>query len=209
MKKTLINVLVFAAGAAIGSAVTWKVVKTKYERIAQEEIDSVKGIWARRMREKAAEDDSNEDDNWDEDDEEDEEFDDSVKVAYHTLAHKYSNSGNEAENDEEGAGDEDEEVPYINGPYVITPDEFANGNFKHALHCLTYYADGVLSNDWYEKLDIEETIGEESLEHFGDYAEDVVHVRNERTEADYEVVRDPRMYAEVIAGDPLMHVYAN
>ena len=42
MKCKFINVLVFAAGAAIGSAVTWKVVKTKYERFAQEEIESVK-----------------------------------------------------------------------------------------------------------------------------------------------------------------------
>ena len=42
MKSTLNNVLIFAVGAAIGSAATWYFVKTKYERIAQEEIDSVK-----------------------------------------------------------------------------------------------------------------------------------------------------------------------
>ena len=38
MKNALINLAMLAVGAAIGSAVTWKLVKTKYERIAQEEL---------------------------------------------------------------------------------------------------------------------------------------------------------------------------
>ena len=41
MNHKVANVLAFVAGAVIGSAITWKFVKTKYERIAQEEIDSV------------------------------------------------------------------------------------------------------------------------------------------------------------------------
>ena len=43
-----ISVLIFAAGAAIGSLVTWKLTKTKYEAIANEEIKSVKEAWAKR-----------------------------------------------------------------------------------------------------------------------------------------------------------------
>ena len=35
-------VISFVAGAAIGSLLAWKFAKDKYERIAQEEIDSVK-----------------------------------------------------------------------------------------------------------------------------------------------------------------------
>ena len=45
MKNALINLAMLAVGAAIGSAVTWKLVKTKYEQLAQEEIDSVKQIF--------------------------------------------------------------------------------------------------------------------------------------------------------------------
>ena len=41
-KNLLNNVLIFAAGVGIGSVVTWKIVKTKYDQIIQEEIDSVK-----------------------------------------------------------------------------------------------------------------------------------------------------------------------
>lgn len=204
MKNTMINVLLFTTGAAIGSLVTWKVVKTKYERIIQEEIDSFKADYIRCMN-------SNPDevDNCDEDDEtaEDEEDDEREMSTYRELAHMYDQSGVIAENDGEGAGEY--EVPYINGPYVITPEEFSDGNYDHSLYCLTYYADGVLSNDWYEQLDIDDTIGEDSLEHFGDHVEDVVYVRNERNSADYEVTRDPRNYADMIPNDPLMSAYAN
>lgn len=202
MNKTLNNVLLFTAGAAIGSVVTWKLVKTKYELIAQEEIDSVKETWARRMKEELGDDTANEDDEWDDEEYED---DDPDVITYKTLANMYNQSGDETEDDGEGAGDE--EVPYINGPQVILPEDFGDGNYDHEMHCLTYYADGVLSNDWYERLDIDETIGEESLEHFGDYADDVVYVRNERLGADYEVTRDPRNYADMIANDPLMQTY--
>ena len=47
MKRTMLNVLLFITGAATGSVVTWKLIETKYARIAQEEIDSVKEAFAR------------------------------------------------------------------------------------------------------------------------------------------------------------------
>jgi hypothetical protein len=215
-KNTIINVLLFTAGAAVGSAVTWYVVKTKYERIAQEEIDSVKETWARMMREEALNDTSVEDEfiDDDEDDEMDSDEDDftsAERIDYSRLASMYNKSGDDddTENDGEGEGDstDDVEVPSIDGPYVITPDEFADGNFDHSLYCLTYYSDGVLANDWWEEIDIDDTIGRDALDHFGDYAEDIVHVRNKRLEADYEVAQDPRRYADLIANDPLLKHY--
>jgi hypothetical protein len=211
MNQKIINVLVFTAGAAIGSLVTWKVVKDRYERILQEEIDSVKETWERLAHEES-DDDCDDEDELDEDnedgEEEDEGFDSSTMTDYASLASKYGHtSGKSAEND--GKGEGDDEVPYINGPYVIPPEEYGNGNFDHGLYCLTYYSDDVLANDWWETLDIEETIGRDALEHFGDYTDDIVHVRNERLNGDYEVVRDYRTYAEVTANDPLMRAYAD
>lgn len=215
MKNTkIINVLIFTAGAAIGSAVTWYIAKTKYEQIIQEEIDSVKETWARLMREEALSDISVEDEDVDDDVEpEEDDFEENEMIDYSRLASMYNKSGEvtPAENDEEGEGDasDDVEVPSIDGPYVITPDEFADGNYDHALHCLTYYSDGVLANDWWEEIDIDETIGRDALDHFGDYAEDIVHVRNKRLEADYEVALDSRRYADLIANDPLLKHYAD
>lgn len=200
MKMTnqkLINVFVFTAGAAIGSLVTWSFMKKRCERYIQEEIDKFVDDWSNRDQNG----DEPSEDTWDEFEDNDvsdeEDFGEVDIREYHLLAKKYGEEG------EGGPG-----FPYVNGPVVITPDEFGDGNYGHSLHCLTYYSDGVLSNDWYEVLDIEDTIGEESLKHFGDYAEDVVHVRNEQNCADYEVVRDPRTFAEVTADDPLMAMHA-
>lgn len=215
MKKKLFNVFLFTAGAAVGSLVTWKLVKNKYERIAQEEIDSVKETWARMMREESENNDSSESEEQDEDDPDDEfedddsfEYDQPTVTAYHEIASMYSKSGDkETENDEEGEEDQEEDVPYINGPTLILPEDFANGDHDYDLYSLTYYADGILADDWYKKYDVDETIGEDSVEHFGDYVTDVIHVRNERLHAEYEVTKDPRNYADMIHKDPLMLAY--
>lgn len=201
MKKTLFNVLVFTSGAIVGSLVTWKVLKTKYERIAQEEINSVKETWARKNHENS---DKPEGDGEFEniDDEKEEEWPEEVITDYSSLTRRYDQALRE-EIDEEGGGGDDG-FPTINGPVVITPEEFGDGNYDHSLYCLTYFADGVLADDWWVKQDIENTIGEDALKQFDDYAKDVVHVRNEQQEADYEVTRDPRNYADVIKNNPFV-----
>ena len=197
MNQKLINALMFTTGAAIGSLVTWRILKSYYERYVQEEIDKFVEDWSNR-------DDDREDretENWNDFEEaEVEDEDDSNETEiydYHKLARKYG-----------GEGDRGIGFSHVNGPVVISPDDFGDGNFEHSLVCLTYYSDGVLANDWFEEFDVEETIGEDSLEHFGDYQTDVVHVRNEQTLTDYEVVRDPRTFADVTADDPLMATYA-
>ena len=213
MNEKLFNAIMFATGAAIGSLVTWKIVKTRYDQLIQREVDAFKEDYVRCMRGRSENDSQNADisDNEDYDDEDydDEEEDESDMYDYCDLVNEYAQSGDEAENDEEGVGDA--EVPYINGPYVITPEDFGDGNFDHALHCVTYYRDGILADDWLVQLDIDETIGEDSLSHFGDSVDDVIHVRNERLGADYEVVRDPRTYAEAEAASnaSLLHAYAD
>lgn len=211
MNQKLFNVLLFTAGAAVGSLVTWKIVKDKYERIAQEEIDSVKETWARRNKVDSEDDTASENADVDEEDydlrHESPEFNSADYHEYFKLADKYGKSGDTTENNGEGEGND--EVPYVNGPYVITPNEFGDGNYEHDIHGLTYYADGILANDWDETFDVDDTIGMDALAHFGDYEEDVVHVRNERLNADYEVVRDPRKYVDVVAANSPTGAYAD
>ena len=48
MSEGLKNTIIFAVGALVGSAVTWKLLKTKYEQIANEEIASVKETYAKK-----------------------------------------------------------------------------------------------------------------------------------------------------------------
>ena len=46
-RDMLVKAFIFAAGSAIGSVVTWKVIKTKYEQISNEEIESVREEYQR------------------------------------------------------------------------------------------------------------------------------------------------------------------
>lgn len=205
MNQKFINTILFATGAAIGSLVTWKIMKTNRERIVQEEIDSFKATYSACMGGRARATESFEKDNG-ELEEEDADPDDADVFEYDRLVNAYKGSNEEGENVEEGEGDY---IPYINGPYVISPEDFADGNYDYDCISLTYYADGVLADDWGVKMDIDETIGDEALEHFGDYEDDIVHVRNERKREDYEVARDPRKYVDVVNDTPLMRTYAN
>ena len=226
-RNTLIKAFIFIAGAAIGSVVTWKLIKDKYEQIAQEEIDSVKEEYAkfnklmrmeidacRRITDAHTEDETEDESNDEPDDDDYVEDDDREltefeknQVEYYKLTSKYRSQSDDDKTDEEGDGIGDDEVPYINGPYVISPDEFASSPPGFSACPLDYYKDGILADGWGVELDIEETIGEDSLEHFGEYVDDVVHVRNERTQIDYEVTCDPRTYkeAEWAYSDPNSH----
>jgi hypothetical protein len=84
-------------------------------------------------------------------------------------------------------------------PYLIAPEEFATRD-DYDIVTLTYYADEVLTDEFDEVIyDIDGTVGEESLKHFGDYPDDpdTVYVRNEELMTDYEILLDEREYASV------------
>ena len=221
MNKTLCNVLLVAAGAAMGSLVTWKVVKTKYEQIAQEEIDSVKEEYKRvmdlqrkevelyRNKQSAIQNESEEsseeqdDEYYPDDDERDFTASEKEQIEYYKLTSRYRKTEEDVEEKTNKEGDEEEEdlVQYVNGPYVISPEEFGDEP-SFSTQPLDYFADGVLADGWGIELDLDETIGEDAIDHFGDYVDDIVYVRNERTEIDYEVTRDPRTYAEAVRTNP-------
>lgn len=199
MKCKFINVLMFAVGAAIGSAVTWKVVKTKYEKIAQEEIDSVKEAFADRLANLQEQvDDYSEADaaeewadrakqiNWEELEDLDEEEED-IGLEGNDLA-EYAQLASIYTNEEGGAKN------MTKKPYVISPDDFGELDDYNRIS-LTYYADGIVEDEDREIVnDIDELIGEDSLTHFGEYEDDSVFVRNEYLRTDFEILKDYRTY---------------
>ena len=214
MNKTFFNVILVTAGAAIGSLVTWKVVETKYARISQEEIDSVKDEYKRIMdlQRKEVEmyrrmhtnvDGAEEEETEETTDEASEEHKQEI-IDYSSITRSYRSSDDEvdeSENNEEGAELDEDEVPYVNAPYVIPPEEFC-GIPGYSGEPLDYFADGVLADSWGVKMDLDETIGEDSVNHFGEYVDDIVYVRDEAKEIDYEVTRDPRTYDEAVRTSP-------
>ena len=182
MNKTAIFAFIF--GATVGAAITWRIAATKYERELQEELDR---IYEDRSDDRESTDDS----------------EDSSKPITNPINEKPSleeyakilkKTGYNNEPVEEEGGESD----MNDGPYVISPDEYGENDYE--CESLTYYADGVLTDDWDNPIeDVEGLVGVESLEHFGDNDgdEDTVYVRNDRYKTDYEILRDNRNFSDV------------
>jgi hypothetical protein len=103
-------------------------------------------------------------------------------------------SGNLSVNED----DEEKEMDDTREPYVIMPDQFSEYADYDTIS-LTYYADGVLADDMDDVIeDIDEVVGEDSLNHFGEFEDDSVYVRNDERKCDYEILRDNRNYADVV-----------
>lgn len=191
MKDILSKLLIFAAGAGIGSAVTWKFVKTKYERITQEEIDNVKEYYRKKNGENEAADES--------ESVEVENNDKNVSpyerdvICYNSIIQSEGYS----EVTESG-----EEVADTDGPYVIDADEFGDSH-EYDTDSLVYYADGVLATEADEVVDdANYIVGMNNLTKLTESGEDEIFVRNDRTKCDYEVTRESRTFAEVVGIDP-------
>ena len=90
----------------------------------------------------------------------------------------------------------------IDKPYVITPEEFGDLDDYETIS-LTYYADQILADDNDVIVDdIEDVVGFDSLNSFGEYEDDSVFVRNDRLKSDYEILLDQRKYSDVIKRRP-------
>jgi hypothetical protein len=177
--------LAFLVGAATGAVVTWNLLKTKYERLAQEEIDSVKDSFMRNHDNVESEDEN------DEEPEPINEIDDKPDLAVYTK--KLKEQGylqNDGIKDEEG----DEEM---SKPVVISPEEYGEED-DYDLYSYVYYADKVLADENNEPIkNVDEIVGEESLNHFGEYGDDSVYVRNDERMAYYEILLDEAKYSEL------------
>ena len=183
MKRNMLNVLLFIAGAATGSVVTWKLVETKYARIAQEEIDSVKEAFARDQKgddENGTSDEEEEAEDLEDPDPSDEEYEEYIE-AVRTLGYIHEEGG----------------AMMGSKPYVIPPEEFGEKE-DYGTETLIYYKDSVLADDMGHRIeDVEAMVGVESLTHFGEYEEDAVHVRNDLHKTDYEILKDEDFYANI------------
>lgn len=187
--------VMFVLGAAVGSVATWQYTKKKYERIAQEEIDSVKEIFSKR--ESAADVEIVTPEPQTAKVGKPEEKPDITEYAARLEREGYTNYSNVS------AGEKKEEQEAMEmKPYVISPEEF--GEFEdYERISLSYYADQILADEDDEKVeDVDNVVGLESLAHFGEYEDDSVFVRNDRLKCDYEILLDQRTYSDVIKQRP-------
>lgn len=198
MKTNLKVGLAFVLGAATGALVANKYLKTKYEKIADEEIASVKAVyWAKanyakkdveyteevyKQHQQAAKSAA----------EQAKEKPDIVKYAEKLHKEGYTNYSTTAKPD----------TPDLGEPYVIPPEDFGEFDDYEKIS-LIYWADQVLTDDNNEVVeDLEGSVGINSLTTFGEYEDDSVFVRNSRLRCDYEILLDQRNFEDVIHAGP-------
>lgn len=172
--STLSNIVAFATGAAVGALVAWKLLENKYDKLIQEEVDSVKEAFAsyRKDEEKPETDESAE-------------FEEAVEK-YEAILDEAGYIDYSAKNKTKGGESDMKDKK----PYVIPPEEYGE-IYEYDTRNLTYYENGVLTDEDDNVIDdVEGMIGTESLNHFGDYEPDSVHVRNDKLKVDYEILKD-------------------
>ena len=190
------NLLCFVAGAAIGSVVTWKLIEKKYKDLADEEIESVKETFKNRKPRITK----------DEVKETVEKVINKWKEPKETVEDIVTAEGYSTEDEEEA--EEDDESNYtvdidpgveVILPYIITPEQFGEYN-EYGTKTLTYYADNVLTDEIDNPItsgEMETMIGPDALDHFGEYEDDSVYVRDEMNEMDYEILKSEKLFSEI------------
>ena len=192
MNKT-INFMMFVIGVAVGSVVTWRYVEKKYEQIAQDEIDSVKEVFSKREADFTENTEARiKADNA-------KEKPSVIEYAARLREQGYTNYSDMADEKPE----EVKKAPMtVDKPYVIAPEEFGDLD-DYEIISLTYYADQILADDNDVIVDdVEDVVGFDSLNSFGEYEYDSVFVRNDRLKCDYEILLDQRKYSSVIRRKP-------
>lgn len=189
MKTTLSNFLIFTAGVGIGAAATWQFFKTKYERIAQEEIDSVKDVYSSKTTDDISEKQHAI-----------QKFEKTVDDM-RTYVAKVSENGYGDYNESMTKLKNNEGVTDMDEPCVISPEEFDNiDDTEYEVNTLIFYADGVLADDFNNRIeDVEFMVGSDWMNHFGEYDEDkdTVYVKNEKLKKAYEILLDEELYSNV------------
>lgn len=179
---------ILIAGSAIGSVITWRLAKKKYEKIAQEEIDSVKEAFARRESHSEAKGTVKKAGG--------------IRCAAEQAKEKpdireYAEMIRQAGYALEGSAD----IMGDKHPYVITPEEFGEFDDYETIS-LTWYADEILAEDNGEIVDDVEDIVGDALSHFGEYEDDSVFVRCDERKCDYEILLDRRYFSDVAGSGP-------
>ena len=170
MNNTLSKILVFAAGAAVGSIATYVIVKAKCDKEKEEEIQSVIDTYDRLEAEKEHK----------------------KIVELNERVEAVKDKWEELNSEEEDENMQDE-------PYVITPEDVEESDYVlETLDW--YEDDDTLVNQWGEVIvDRSLCVGDEFASHFGDYGErdkDTVYVRNDVNKVDYEILRNHGCYEE-------------
>lgn len=194
--------IIFISGVAVGSFVTWRLLKEKYIRQTQEEINEVREHYRKKKESEEVTVDSN-------GTTETNEKPDLIEYAAKLTKNGYIDYTNPkslvkatgdmidtvAQKDNEESSDpvilND---PSYQPPYIISPEDFAIDD-EYTIVNLNYYIDGVLTDeDDHIVENVDDVVGLENLNHMGEYEDDALHIRNENYKCEYEILLSRRLY---------------
>ena len=201
MNKSIFGVIGFVLGAAAGSLVTWKLIEKKYMDMADDEIRSVKEMYAQK---RCVDPDKREDTPVSN---EVRSFNEDELRRVVELVTPYMEAPTDDKPDytaysqvkqTESAAEPSEPEVKQDDPYIIDPTEY--GEFsEYEQRELTYYKDGVICENRTDMIDPDDIFGDLDVgDHFGEYENDRVFVRDDKRQVDYEILRDERTFMEVL-----------
>jgi AraC-like DNA-binding protein len=182
------NILMFIGGLTIGAGVSWMYHKNKYEKMVQEEVESL------REHAKEKEGSSIDLNQFEEQEakkvelqETEEEIEEQQEQARNIINYNKYSTPEPTETVAEK----------YKKPFVVTPEDFASvvGFDTDSFY---FFADDVIANGSRERIDdVEELFGlsiDEIKDQFGVYEEDCVYIRNMRMKCDYEILKDEEYF---------------
>lgn len=196
------KVIIFIGGVAAGSFVTWRLLKEKYIRQTQEEINEVREHYRKKKESEEVTVDSN-------GTTETNEKPDLIAYAAKLTKNGYIDY-TDPKSIVKATGDTIDAVvqktneesldpvilndPSYQPPYIISPEDFAIDD-EYTIVNLNYYIDGVLTDEDDNIVEnVDDVVGLENLNHMGEYEDDALHIRNENYKCEYEILLSRRLY---------------
>lgn len=224
-----VSVVSTSVGLTVGYALARRNLRTKYEALAEQEIAEAKVFYARLQKPARVEDVKVSVEVEDNMTEQLEDLKEAVQgLDYGSLASSEDDQRQAVDSIHNHNGDEDsgmsvftESAAYTDEmteedqaersnreanelPYIISMEEFMQGEKDYMQVTLTYYEkDDVLSDDKDVPVpDSDGVVGDDNLTKFGFLSKDrnIVYVRNDRNEMDFEIIRHQGSFAETVHG---------
>ena len=195
--KLFKGLCIFGAGVIAGAFVAARAVKEKYQQEAEEEIAEMREYY-REKDQKRREAEEYEaiveetETGYKENFKPIEELEEAKEIIKDKgyINYTHYNDTDIKENKKEEQVDENE-------IYIIDPEEYGGENGEYDTASLTYFKDGVLTDEVDEIVAYNIIGGEENLQPFKDYPDcNAVYVRDDNIMVDYEILRDPYQYDE-------------
>lgn len=186
--KVLKGLSLILLGAGIGSFITWRLIERKYNQelysedlsVPEEQPDEDMGKTAKETKLKP-----------------------SIMDYYHNKKILQENNYIPEEKIPEEKNEKmiPEKILYDDkNPYSISAESF--GEFDdYDLAELYFFADNIVTNDDYDilsKNEVDEMVGADFVDHFGDYEDGVVYIRNDKDKIDYKIAYDNRRYHDAL-----------